>query len=609
MSSHRMAGRATTPVMAALLLCVIGMIAPEANAVSPPLLRPIPVQRPPGPAPANISAYLTPVSATLSWAAVGGAKNYFVARANNPNGPYTSLTPVPITQTSFTDAGLVPNTAYSWVVTAVSIDEREGTSVPVTFTTPSPTNPNGLTATVDIGDVVTLRWPPVAGVSDYTLDTYDGSVLVEEHIVPATVTQFVEYPMNVRIGYSYIVFANFRGSAGTFSDRRSGSAQAQVALYGLLKHDPWLTRSDPFASQPDPNSAKHSAEADQYLAAIGALPAKATLNQWMQANGFNDRISPFVGPPLRAVYFNAADLNLGRNMRCKQTGQSVACMVSNFAPRTNYFAADTPDVQTALTGAVQGAHTAASGYLATVAMEVSLADPNNVKFYVYAGPSDAASSVAILDTETDPRSHLPGGYSPFNCITCHGGSYNSATHTVQGAAFLPFDVYSFKYSQQPGFTQADEEEALRRLNALVKSTRPSASGSADSIATFIDGMYAGNVGVPGAKANNTWIPVGWSTPSPAGPNLYNAVVKPFCRTCHLAIAGDLSFPSYQKFRSPAINPNNGQPLGGLKDQVQAELCGGGMPQAEVPFRKFSENPAISWIGYLQDPSVMGLVCN
>jgi hypothetical protein len=90
--------------------------------------------------------------------------------------------------------------------------------------------------------------------------------------------------------------------------------------------------------------------------------------------------------------------------------------------------------------------------------------------------------------------------------------------------------------------------------------------------------------------------------------VYNAIVKPFCRTCHLAMTGDLSFATYQKFRLPAINPTTGQYLGGLRDRIQAAICNGSMPHAEVPFRKFWQNPTISWAAYMQDPSVVGIKC-
>jgi Fibronectin type III domain len=603
--------RATTLFLAALIHCASGLLAGGAAAAPRPQspLPSKPLEKPvfPFSAPANITVSAgTPISATLTWSAVPGAIRYSVARNSRLYGPLDTVTPTQGAQTSLIVTGLAPYMIYYFSVTAIALDGRQATSTfdayhEIAIRTPPPTNPTGLTAT-QIGGVVTLTWQPVAGATDYTVIGGAGAQQ-PGRTVPATQTSFVDYAMNLNSGSSYNVFANFRGTAGTFADTLHPS-QLNVTLRGPAPHVPWLTRADPFAGQPDPGGTKHAAEANQYLNAINN--GRRTLQQWMGVTGLFSSSSNTL---LRAVYFNAGDLNLGRDMSCAQSGQTIACMVSNFAPPVNFFAGDTPDVQTALAGAVQGVHSAANGYLATVAMEVNLAHPDDVKFYVFAGENELGSTVAVLDTEADPQSHLPSGYSPFNCITCHGGSYDTNSHTVTGASFLPFDVYSFKYSQQPGFTQADQEETFRRFNALVKATRPSAPAGTDPIATFIDGMYAGNAAVPGARANDTWVPAGWMTPAPAGPNVYNYVIKPFCRTCHLAMSGDLSFPSYLKFKTPAINPNNNQFLGGQRDQIQAALCGGAMPQAEVPFRKFWQNPTVSWMGYLQDPTVAGMKCN
>ena len=236
-------------------------------------------------------------------------------------------------------------------------------------------------------------------------------------------------------------------------------------------------------------------------------------------------------------------------------------------------------------------------------MEVSLDKPEEVKFYSF-NQFGNLSPFAFLDSEGRSRDLYIGVFAPFNCLACHGGHYDPTTKTVKGASFLPFDVFSFKYSEQPGFTQADQEEAFRQLNALVKATKPNATHPDNPIVTFIDGMYGGRVDVPGTKANNTWVPAGWST----APNVYNAIVKQFCRTCHMAMSGDLTFSTYQKFRLPAYNPNTGQYLGGLKDRIQTAICNRSMPHAEVPFRKFWQNPTISWLGYMEDPSVVGIKC-
>jgi len=166
-------------------------------------------------------------------------------------------------------------------------------------------------------------------------------------------------------------------------------------------------------------------------------------------------------------------------------------------------------------------------------------------------------------------------------------------------------VFSFRYSQQPGYTQADQEETFRRLNALVKTTHPNSVQPDDPIVMFIDGTYGGKSDVPGTRANSSWVPPGWS----ATPNLYNNFVKLFCRECHVAMSGPLTFTSSAIFTRPTFDPITQRPLGGLRDQIQSAICAGAMPHAEVPFRKFWQNPNLNWIGYLQDPSVLGIRCN
>jgi hypothetical protein len=545
--------------------------------------------------PGNITASLYPSGVVLNWTPVPNATGYSVSRT--PTSGYDDYSfPTSVTQPTFQESLCLPGATLTYTLSAVFADGHAGPPATVTYTLPPPPSLVTLTATPEIGGPVTLRWqpPPVLPYSYWLQGPglqpnvfFPGGPFTA---APQSVTQYlVNAAQNLPGGtYTYSVSAQY----AFWCDVRGNPAQATVALRGAAPHTAWLTRLDPHPGQFD---ASKNMDVDavlgaQYLAAIGGAPiAKNTLDQWKQANGFYQR-RIVTGAPLRAVYFNSGDLNLGREMHCNQTGQIVACYVSNY--QLSPFSADEANVQATLAGAISGVHDAAHGYLATVAMEVSLAAPGNVKFYVYDN-TDTASARAILDTETSAANHFTGGYSPFNCLTCHGGNYNPATGTVTSAAFLPFDVYSFRYSTQPGFRQADQEESFRLLNALVRSTRPLLPGGVpDGIVTFIDGMYSGQVGTPGAKANNTWIPPGWT----ANPNMYTGIVKPFCRTCHLPMSGDLGFPSYDRFR-------------GMQAILQAQLCSGGMPQAEVPFRKFWQNPNVSYIAYLQDPSVLNIRCN
>lgn len=66
-------------------------------------------------------------------------------------------------------------------------------------------------------------------------------------------------------------------------------------------------------------------EAQNYYTDIGA---PATLTQWKAAYGF-----PVTGyPPARGLYGNYRDLRIGRDMDCVQTGNQIACYVSNYGP-------------------------------------------------------------------------------------------------------------------------------------------------------------------------------------------------------------------------------------------------------------------------------------
>src|SRR5262249_8338730 len=128
---------------------------------------------------------------------------------------------------------------------------------------------------------------------------------------------------------------------------------------------------------------------------------------------------------------------------------------------------------------------------------------NAVKFIAY----DVAGNLAVSAQLDSTANNVA---IPNNCIACHGinATFDNTTHVVSGnAKFLPFDVFSFKYSTAAGFTFADQADRLRRLNALVKT-----SNSSLAIAEMIDGMYAPkSVGDPTAVANNTFVPAAWAS--------------------------------------------------------------------------------------------------
>jgi hypothetical protein len=154
-------------------------------------------------------------------------------------------------------------------------------------------------------------------------------------------------------------------------------------------------------------------------------------------------------------------------------------------------------------------------------------------------------------------------------MACHGGSYDAATHSVTGAQFLPFDVFSFQQSLQPGYTIADQEEEFRRLNALVSDTAPAAA-----IADFINGTYNDAVHTAGTAADGNYVPAGWSGQE----TLYNSVYRRYCRMCHLASSTRpfLTFPDFKN----------------LAATIEEKVChSGDMPNAQVPFLEFWQDLA------------------
>ncbi|QSQ19005.1 hypothetical protein JY651_27045 [Pyxidicoccus parkwayensis] len=309
-------------------------------------------------------------------------------------------------------------------------------------------------------------------------------------------------------------------------------------------------------------------ETEQYYAQIQA-PASFT--------AFRTRYG-FASGDITATYYNDGDLGIGREMHCRTfsaaNGQGVACYVRNYGV-LNGQPSFGGDPTSALSDAVNRVNS-----FATVAMvfEPPANTANSVKFMVFDGPSGVRVPTAKLDS-TGQHVSVPN-----NCLTCHGinSYYDSSTNSVSGAAkFLPFDVFSFKYSTASGFTQAAQADALRRLNQLVSFTSPTQATS-----EFITGLYAPKaVGDSTAVANNTYVPVDWTTNKRKGLALYNGVVKQYCRTCHMSA----TVPSYDFLQEDDFH--------NFKTSINADVCGAGheMPQAEHVMRKFWNSGARAYL--------------
>lgn len=325
------------------------------------------------------------------------------------------------------------------------------------------------------------------------------------------------------------------------------------------------------ANQNDPRfctGLADTGEADSYYHAIGAdmliAPPNGTqFDAWLAQNPFP------AGGISRALYANKGDLQIGRDMNCWQTGQNVACYVTNYGVPPFDFQAQAqaggwPDLEGAVDDAI-----ARNSPFATVAM---VYNPNGtgvnkdkVVFYVFDG-AGVLTNQAALDGEgfkTVPRM----------CMACHGGTYDKGTHSATGINFLPFDVQFFYYSQNhKEFGIDEQQEAFRQLNSLVLATQP-----IQGIVAFVNGIYNNNVNVAHtAVPDDTYIPADWVTGDPNSQKIYKGVFRKYCRMCHVASAV-LPFAKYSDFQANA-------------GQISSLVCGKlpgpfshDMPHAEVPF--------------------------
>lgn len=162
---------------------------------------------------------------------------------------------------------------------------------------------------------------------------------------------------------------------------------------------------------------------------------------------------------------------------------------------------------------------------------------------------------------------------PHACLSCHGGTYNAATHQVTGASLLPLVPSRLVFANR---TQS--EDAVRRINQIVLQSNP-----APGVIDQVQAMYNGAPNTPGAVANDAAVPAGWSQQ----PGLYRQVIAPYCASCHFAQRGPMNFRSWGNLLQN-------------KDAVQRAVCAQfTMPHSEILYRRFwTEGGAVSLPGML-----------
>jgi hypothetical protein len=324
----------------------------------------------------------------------------------------------------------------------------------------------------------------------------------------------------------------------------------------------------------------------------GSNSTHDTLEHWLAYAKFDlgllkQDVKPDAAPPgidhvtsEQAAYLNHNDLGFGRRMtmRVDQATSEVFAFVTNYglgdqAPKNADLAAENKSPG------------------ATVAMEfTALAGVTGpvVKFFVF-GPDRKLLLSANLDGNGEK-------YVPNLCQNCHGGKrYDPAdvtrptaieaslryTATSLGASFREFDIGSFRY---PSGTATDPRtnvptdptllDAFKRLNEFVEKSQP-----APAISELIKGWYA----KPNIPFDADFFPIGWQTHS----DLYLNVVAKSCRTCHVALRGNIEWKTYQELK-------DANDFGDVQDLV----CGANrrpMPHAKITYNNFWSSPSPAFL--------------
>jgi mono/diheme cytochrome c family protein len=367
--------------------------------------------------------------------------------------------------------------------------------------------------------------------------------------------------------------------------------------------------------QPDGSLQTNStAYAQAYYAAIDPLNAKDTLAKWKAANGFDSG----TGTQTSAVFGDVRDLGYGRRMTGRQNADgTIAFMVENY------------EVDVGAGYGYSGLNLDAAvrqntkWHIGTNGIEFSPGPGGVVKFAKFFS-FDPNTGARLLAGDLDGRGNkaMPG-----ICINCHGGRADPLTPAdaatgkplfplVQNSVSLKrgdtqarlqmFAVGSFDFSALPGFTRTDQEAALKVFNKFVLCTYPlpgastavedacrPAAGANEwqgTAATLLKAAYGGD-GLPNGAFSDTYVPPSWSTAGQT--TLYQNVIAPACRTCHVqrgtADQADIDFTVFSNFQ-------------GYSERIKAHVIDrGNMPLAKIVYDKFwSTNMPDTIATFLQD---------
>jgi hypothetical protein len=392
------------------------------------------------------------------------------------------------------------------------------------------------------------------------------------------------------------VLAACGGGGGSPGDTRPNTTFPVTAVTGP---DSFLLFPNPQLMPDGTKQTNTAAYTNAYYAAIDPNNQKDTLNKWKAANGFDTG----TGQQITVVFGDQRDLGYGRRMNVRRNPDgTLAFFVENYLVRTGSdYAYSGFNLDAAVVRDT-------SHFIGVNAIEFS-PGPNGgpafAKFFNFS--STTGERAAMVDLDGRGTKAMPGP-----CISCHGGrgdaltpagsdgkqlfnlvrNSESQTRGDVEAHLHPFEPDSFGFSTTAGFTRADQEASIKTINTWILCTYPLPAASTapedacrrpasrsewqGTAAGLIKAAYGGD-GLPSATFVDDFVPQGWVTAGQS--TLYNEVIKPSCRTCHIMRGNggnsDLDFNSYEKFQ-------------GYSDRIKAHIVDrGNMPLAKIVYDAFN----------------------
>ena len=366
-----------------------------------------------------------------------------------------------------------------------------------------------------------------------------------------------------------LVLSSCGGGGDNAGDIRPANAPPPVAASGP---DGFLLFPNPQKQADGSLQTDTAAYTQAYYAAIDPTNAKDTLAKWKAANGFDTGAGTQAG----VVFGDKRDLGYGRRMTARQNADgTLAFLVENYLVEA---AAGYTYTSFNLDAAVARDSRHLIGVNAIEFSPGPAGGTSFAKFFNFNATTGARELAVDLDGR-GPKA-MPGP-----CISCHGGRADALTppdgtgkprfNLVQNsvsqargdveARLHPFEVDAFDFSAAAGFTRAEQEAAFKTINRMVLCSYPLPAPSTlpedscrrpavaqewqGSAAAMLKSFYGGD-GLPGATFSDTFVPPTWQAAGQT--TLYQQVIAPACRTCHLmrgtGAQSDIDFATFEKFR-------------------------------------------------------------